>query len=63
MAGYIDNHNFRDALIPLCLLDDCIEWIQKNLQPEDVFTDEQLLDWCKSWAENNGYGFKPEGDK
>ena len=32
-------------------LDDIIDWIGKNLDPEDVFR-EKLL---KEWAESNGY--------
>jgi len=60
MAGHIDNHNFRESLIPYNLLDDAIDWVQKNLSPEDVFTEEQLKSWAKDWAINNEYEFKPE---
>lgn len=33
------------------MLDESIGWIQSNMDPEDVFSDEQLV----SWAESNGY--------
>lgn len=32
-------------------LDYAISWIQKNLEPDDVFTDTQL----ENWAESNDY--------
>ncbi len=32
-------------------LDNAISWIQDNLDPDDVFTKGQLIEW----AENNGY--------
>lgn len=31
-------------------LDEVVEWIQENLNPEDIFTNDQLMDW----AEDNG---------
>jgi hypothetical protein len=33
------------------LNDDSVSWIQNNLEPDDVFSAEQL----ETWAENNGY--------
>lgn len=47
------NNDFRDEVIfvPKYLLDDTASWIQNNLEPEDVFSAEQL----EAWAENNGY--------
>lgn len=32
-------------------LDNAISWIQDNLEPDDVFTKEQLIEW----ADNNGF--------
>ena len=32
-------------------LDEVIEWIKNNLNPEDVFNEEDLIEW----AEDNGY--------
>lgn len=29
------------------LLDDAIEWIAYNLQPEEVFGDDKLREWAK----------------
>ena len=42
---------FRDTLIADDLLDTSIEWIQNNLDPDDVFNEAQLQDWALS----NGY--------
>lgn len=55
MAGYRNNKKFAEAVLPSCLLDESIQWIQNNLLPEDVFTDEQLFDW----AINNNYIYQP----
>ena len=51
MPGYSENKAFLSAVINDLLLDEAVDWIQKNLEPEDVFTDKQLA----SWAVNNGY--------
>jgi len=32
-------------------LDEVIEWIKRNLNPEDVFDENDL----EAWAEDNGY--------
>lgn len=32
-------------------LDAAVQWIAKNLSPDDVFSEKQLV----SWAESNGY--------
>ena len=32
-------------------LDEIINWIKRNLTPEDVFDEEDLIEW----AEENGY--------
>lgn len=32
-------------------LDNAIQWMQDNLEPDDVFTEKQL----KDWADRNGY--------
>ena len=50
MAGYRENKEFKDDIFGN-ILDDAINWIQSNLQPEDVFDEEKL----KDWAEDNGY--------
>lgn len=42
---------FVSAVISSSLLEEAIDWIKGNLNPEDVF-DEKHLD---TWAEENGY--------
>jgi len=54
MAGHRENADFAKDILPQYLLDDATEWIQKNMEPEDVFTDEQLKEWADSWCSNNG---------
>jgi hypothetical protein len=47
------NDDFCDQVVslPKYLLDDSVSWIQNNLEPDDVFSEEQL----EKWAEYNGY--------
>lgn len=43
--------DFAAWVIPGSFLEDAIEWISKNMEPEDVFGLEKL----SAWAEENGY--------
>ena len=45
------NSEFVSAVISSFLLEDAIEWIKSNLNPEDVFDEKSLA----TWAEENGY--------
>lgn len=50
------NRDFKsmleEELIPRDFLEDSvIPWINRNLEPDDVFDEKEL----KSWAKNNGY--------
>lgn len=51
MSTIAQDNELRDAVISKTLLKDAIEWIQKNMAPEDVFTVDQLI----VWAEYNEY--------
>ena len=51
MASHKENKDFVSNLLPNYLLDDAIEWIKTNLEPEDVFSEERL----SSWAIDMGY--------
>ena len=42
---------FIKDVIPGALLEECIIWIRDNLEPDEVFTDDQL----EEWAEDNGF--------
>ena len=42
---------FVSAVISSSLLEEAIDWIQSNMNPEDVFDDKTL----STWAEENGY--------
>jgi hypothetical protein len=48
------NKEFTDAILPVYPLDQAVEWINSNLDPSDVFTEDKL----EAWAE--GAGFKRE---
>lgn len=41
---------FIDSIISSTLLEEAIEWIKRNLSPEDVFSEKELT----YWAENAG---------
>ena len=51
MATTSENSNFADEVFGPYPLDSAIEWIQRNLNPDDVFSNNDLDDW----AEANGY--------
>ena len=48
------DEDFIAELIQSSLLDYAVEWISKNLAPEEVFTDAAL----SVWATNNDYVLK-----
>lgn len=37
--------------VPTAALDYAVDWIGRNLEPEDIFSEKQL----SNWAEANGY--------
>lgn len=43
---------FSAAVIPTILLQDVLEWIRVNLEPEDVFTETELRLW------SHAHGFR-----
>lgn len=45
------DQDFLKALISDSLLEEAIDWIGSNLEPEEVFSDASL----QYWAESNGY--------
>lgn len=51
MATYSQIKQAIAEILPQFLLDEFIAWIQTNMTPDEIFTEEQL----KEWAENNGY--------
>lgn len=56
MPTYNEEKSFIEAVIGRSILDDAIEWIRENLNPEDVFPAKEL----DSWAEDNGYILKKD---
>jgi hypothetical protein len=47
---YLQSRNFMENLFSGSL-EKSIEWIQNNMEPEEVFNQNQLEDWAKE----NGY--------
>ena len=45
------DRDFLESVIPNTLLEQAIEWIADNLDPEDVFDKKQL----NYWADEQGY--------
>lgn len=43
--------NVDEVKMSTTSLDSAIEWMQSQLDPDDVFTEKQL----ENWAESNGY--------
>lgn len=41
-----EERSFRDAIANPSALDNAISWIGANLNPEDIFSDEDLNDWA-----------------
>lgn len=69
MPSMKQNEAFVQSLLPAYPLDDAIEWIEKNMDPDDVFSEGQLERWAINcmpvdhmpedeliaWAEKNGF--------
>lgn len=51
MANRKQEDAFWEAMRPSYPLNDAIEWIKSNLNPEDVFIESDL----RQWAEENGF--------
>jgi len=61
--------DFLESVIATDLLEQSIQWITGNMEPEEVFGENRLTQWAQSmeldsiftekelgeWAENNGY--------
>ena len=45
------NEDFTAAIMPQYPLDDAVEWIQKNMEPSEIFEDDAL----EAWAESAGW--------
>ena len=50
MATRRENEKAVADILPTYLLDEFIDWISSNMNPEDVFTEDRLSKWA---VENN----------
>lgn len=69
MATNKQNEQFINHVFDQNLLETSIDWIADNMEPEDVFSKEQLINWAQQkkaddifevseleeWALNNGF--------
>ena len=46
-------NDMNKILFSTKMLDACLEWIQQNLSPEDVFDESHLLLWMEEWMADN----------
>ncbi len=53
---YRQDADFLEAIISQNLLEKAIAWIKSNLEPHDVFDEDQL----RIWAEDYGYDMVDE---
>jgi hypothetical protein len=51
MTSRRQDTEFLEATVGDCLLEKAIEWIGKNMQPSEVFSESDLNDW----AADNGF--------
>ena len=51
MTTPTQDREFIRQIFPDTLLEEAIEWIRGNLNPEEVFSERDL----EVWAENNGF--------
>ena len=56
MTTIKQDEDFLSSVVGKGLLESAIDWIQSNLQPEEVFNDTAL----DIWATNQGYQKEPE---
>jgi len=40
------DRDFIEELIGLAALENAIDWVNKNLEPDDVFSDTRLRQWA-----------------
>lgn len=52
MTTYNQDRDFKKAVVidnlPDSLLQDAIDWVGKNMDPEDVFSEHDLTTWAES---------------
>jgi hypothetical protein len=53
---------FIEQVFGTSLLEKAIEWIQNNLEPDDIFVEEELHEWAtendyisREWLDENGW--------
>ena len=47
--------DFAKSIIDAAVIDSAVQWIAANMTPEDVFSEEDLADYAKDWATDNGW--------
>jgi hypothetical protein len=53
MTSSQQDQRFIESVISSRLLEQSIDWIKSNMEPEDVFESSQLISWAKDWLPPN----------
>jgi len=46
---------FAESIVDEATILATVQWISANMTPEDVFSEEELSDYAKDWATDNGW--------
>ena len=46
---------FISELFPSTLLEQAMQFIADNFEPEDIFGNERMEEWARQWADANDY--------
>ena len=46
---------FAESIVDEATILAAVQWIAANMTPEDVFSEEDLADYAKDWATDNGW--------
>jgi hypothetical protein len=49
------DNDFIKELISSTLLEQAMQFIVDNFEPEDIFGNDRMHEWGKTWADENGY--------
>jgi hypothetical protein len=54
-TSHYQDKAFISELFPSTLLEQAMQFIADNFEPEDIFGNERMEEWAKQWADANDY--------
>jgi hypothetical protein len=54
-TSHYQDKAFINDLFPSNLLEQAMQFIANNFEPEDIFGNERMDKWAVQWADANGY--------